>query len=386
MDSFHINNGTMFLYIEQGIWLTLNSVLAGIIVFVAYQAILFIMRKRHVKDYKTMSKLRLAAELLLTIYVCAILKITGILDSNLHFSFSPYNLLGFIQIPFVGGSIRMITLNFLLFVPYGFLSFFVFRKAGMNWHKALLMGFLSTLAIELLQAFKGRNPEIDDIIINTAGFEAGYCFSESVERVIKKEHRKSGIKRIVCIVVVSCLMMFLISIVANSDRKQAEEDSYYNGIAGLMGTLDKEIEDISEVNVYYQGMKKEARYDDKSFWDLWYENMGLKITNNAGSYVVEEKDISETVAVASEKMYIEVVYRKPQEFHFYNNREWCMNNVGYLLYCTADGSLWYGPNAGEVTFYAYYKDDDHPFTPEEGMITEVINWFKESPLVEELKQ
>ena len=372
----------MLFYIKQGIWLALNSVLAGIFVFAAYQAVLFVMRKQRLNDYKTVSKLHLIAELLLAIYACAILKITGILDSNLHFSFSPHNLLGFIQIPFVGGSIRMITLNFLLFVLYGFLSFFVFRKAGMNWRKALLIGFFSTLAIELIQAFKGRNAEIDDIITNTAGFEVGYLFAESVGRVIKREGRKLGIKGIVSIVAVSCMVILLISIVADGDRKQAEEESYYNGIAGIVGTLDNELEDISAVNVYYQGQKKEARYDDKSFWDLWYENIGLKITNNAGSYVVEEKESSEFGEVSPEKMYIEVVYREPQEFRFSNNREWSMNNVGYLLYCTTDGSLWYGPDAGRVTFYAYYNDDEHPFSPEEGMITEVINWYRESTMVE----
>jgi hypothetical protein len=78
---FYIN------YIKQGIWLALNSVLAGIFVFAAYQAVLFVMRKHRLNDYKTVSKLHLIAELLLAIYACAILKITGILDSNLHFSF-----------------------------------------------------------------------------------------------------------------------------------------------------------------------------------------------------------------------------------------------------------------------------------------------------------
>ena len=113
------------------------------------------------------------------------------------------------------------------------------------------------------------------------------------------------------------------------------------------------------------------------------ENIGLKITNNAGSYVVEEQESGEIIEVSPEKMYIEVVYRNPQEFRFYNNREWSMNNVGYLLYCITDGSLWYGPDAGAVTFYASYKDDEHPFSPEEGMITEVINWYRESTMIEE---
>ena len=91
----------------------------------------------------------------------------------------------------------MITLNFLLFVPYGFLSYFVFRKAGLNWRKALIMGLFSSLAIEMIQAFKGRNPEIDDLIINTAGFEVGFLLSESTDCAVKKESRRSGTKRLV---------------------------------------------------------------------------------------------------------------------------------------------------------------------------------------------
>ena len=78
----------MISYIYEGIWIAKESALLGLIVFIAYQGILLVSKKRTLKEYKDVSKLLLIAELLLAIYICTILKITGIITAEPYFGFS----------------------------------------------------------------------------------------------------------------------------------------------------------------------------------------------------------------------------------------------------------------------------------------------------------
>ena len=64
--------------------------------------------------------------------------------------------------------------NVLLFGPYGFLLPMAWKKSK-GWWKAVLLGFLTSLIIELLQLVSGRGVfQTDDIITNTMGALAGY--------------------------------------------------------------------------------------------------------------------------------------------------------------------------------------------------------------------
>ena len=92
----------MSSYILDGIWVAKNSALIGVALFIAFQGVLLLVKKRAISDYRGISKVLLASELLLCIYICAILKITGIIDHEVYFGFSPANLMGFITVPFVG--------------------------------------------------------------------------------------------------------------------------------------------------------------------------------------------------------------------------------------------------------------------------------------------
>ena len=64
--------------------------------------------------------------------------------------------------------------NILLFIPYGFLLPMAWKK-GRGWWKTILIGFGTSLAIEVLQLVSGRGVfQTDDIITNTMGAFVGY--------------------------------------------------------------------------------------------------------------------------------------------------------------------------------------------------------------------
>ena len=111
---------------------------------------------------------------------------TGIFTLNygLNGIFS-YNLL-----PFIGSSIIPALLNFVLFVPYGFLLPFVFSSCKWNWKKVVIVGGLTSLVIELLQMFGGRYAEIDDFLINTFEAFSGYIIYVCVHE-LKKNRKKA---------------------------------------------------------------------------------------------------------------------------------------------------------------------------------------------------
>ena len=147
----------MLTYLQWGLWAAKRCVLSGLIVFIAYQGFLMLIKKRTPRQYKEFPKMLLVAEFLLSVYICTIMDITGILG-GLQFAFSPSNLLGFFSVPFVGASIKMVTLNFLLFVPYGFLVFFCCRDdfvqscklSFCSWKQFLLFRFFHRLSCTLL--------------------------------------------------------------------------------------------------------------------------------------------------------------------------------------------------------------------------------------------
>lgn len=62
--------------------------------------------------------------------------------------------------------------NIGMFLPVGFFSALLWR--GATWKRAITVGFLCSMAIEVTQFFIGRVSDIDDIILNTLGSLLGY--------------------------------------------------------------------------------------------------------------------------------------------------------------------------------------------------------------------
>ena len=365
----------LLTYLQWGLWAAKRCVLSGLIVFIASQGFLMLIKKRTPRQYKEFPKMLLVAEFLLSVYICTIIDITGILG-GLQFAFSPSNLLGFFSVPFVGASIKMVTLNFLLFVPYGFLVFFCFRDSKLNWFKALLIGFITSLLIECTQAFTGRMTEIDDLLINTAGYVAGYLVAEGFHRIIVAKTRKRGILQCLLTILASVLLLFLLSFIANGDALQAEEDAYYNDIASPGGTRDEELAVLTALNVYIKGNEYDVLNNENSIYDTLYTDIGMDISNRSSLYAVEEYKENDRPQMDKEKIYFEIKYSEPQTFRFYSNREWVMSDVEYMLYCADEGELWYGASEKDIHFHAYYDSNEYPYEKDEMLMDDLDDWLK----------
>lgn len=88
-------------------------------------------------------------------------------------------------------TVKEILLNLIgntaMFIPLGIVWPSVFKK--LNTHgKVIAAGFGTSLCIEILQLpFYGRASDIDDLILNTAGFVIGYGIYLLVRRIAKKK-------------------------------------------------------------------------------------------------------------------------------------------------------------------------------------------------------
>ena len=111
-----------FGYIIDGIFYLKNSCLLGGTIYLLIVLILHFLKIRRQMTWQCVP------ELLLSIYGIALLKITGIF--SLSFSLSGFKNINLV--PFVGGSAMMTFLNFLLFLPLGFLLPVVFRSCKQN--------------------------------------------------------------------------------------------------------------------------------------------------------------------------------------------------------------------------------------------------------------
>ncbi len=90
-------------------------------------------------------------------------------------------------------SLLNIMANILLFSPMGFfLSLFLNKKS--LFIRVLMIGFLITCSIEVIQFFIGRSTDIDDVILNTIGIMIGYWMFLLCSLVIVKPLLKKRIK------------------------------------------------------------------------------------------------------------------------------------------------------------------------------------------------
>lgn len=170
----------ILMYLNEGISILVGSIFLGIIIYLLILGILWGVNKR--REVKIKNNI---AGLMLSIYMVALLRITGIIGIKFHFGFYNMNLIPFADMS--KGSILMIILNLLLFVPYGTLIPIVFKNIKWNWKKVMMIGFVTTFFIEALQLFGGRFAEIDDIIANTLGATLGFMLYSRIFIRCKKE-------------------------------------------------------------------------------------------------------------------------------------------------------------------------------------------------------
>ena len=87
-------------------------------------------------------------------------------------------------IPFQDFSTRNIlgmALNAVMFAPLGFLLPAYFERYR-YWGRTLAVGFLTSLAVELIQLFTFRATDVDDLIMNTLGTIVGFLLAKLIFR------------------------------------------------------------------------------------------------------------------------------------------------------------------------------------------------------------
>lgn len=267
-------------------------------------------------------------EMLFCVYGITLLKITGIF--SLTFSFDgifSYNL-----IPFVGSSIIPVLLNFILFVPYGFLLPLIFDSCKWNWKKIIFIGGLTSLMIELLQLFGGRYAEIDDFLINTLGALSGFVMYSCIVEL--KENHKKAIRSFgfLCFALTICFAG--IYLMGNNEKE-------------LPDGLDAVKSNIAEVNVYFNGEKRMIEVDSDVY------NCFTTQISNCGGHLMESECISGD-AVWNNDCFVEIIYDSPQNISFENADRFCIENADRILY-NADQNILYWGNSNYQSCLDYEK-------------------------------
>ena len=71
--------------------------------------------------------------------------------------------------------------NIVMFVPIGFFIKLLYK---INDKKIVLIGFLISLSIEIIQNFTGRETDIDDLILNTLGVYIGIILYKFIKKCL----------------------------------------------------------------------------------------------------------------------------------------------------------------------------------------------------------
>ena len=81
-------------------------------------------------------------------------------------------------------AIEQIGYNFILFIPFGFLTAASFPDHKWKLKKIVIVSFIVVLAVETLEYFSGRYMDIDDIFINICGSILGYAIYNMINQAI----------------------------------------------------------------------------------------------------------------------------------------------------------------------------------------------------------
>lgn len=301
-------------YIMRGIQALKESFLAGILVYLAILALLYLFKKRRNISWKCIF------EAIFCVYCVTLLNLTGIftLRYSLNGSFS-YNL-----VPFIGSAIVPILLNFALFFPLGFLLPVIFRSCRSSWKKVAAICGLTSLAIEILQLFGGRYAEMEDFLINTLGGFSGCVIYTGIHE--RKTNRKKAIISIVslCLALALCFL----GIYAVGDNEEQLPD----GLAAAENN-------IAEIHVYSGGEKRSIDVDS-----YIYRTFASQI-NNCGGHLLKIQKATESEIWNDEDCFIEIIYASAQTITFENADNFSMENADRLLY-NADRNILYWGDSG----------------------------------------
>ncbi|BBF42398.1 VanZF family protein [Lachnospiraceae bacterium KM106-2] len=355
-------------YIITGVWQLKSALLLSIILYGCIVAVWYIVKKKHTDQKRNLHIGRMILAYLLLLYLLTILKITGIIGMQFHLSWFVDAIQHFrIGLPFVGSSILMLLLNFLLFVPFGFLLSLVFEGRNRNTRNSLLLGLATSFIIEFLQLFGGRMFELDDLIMNTLGTEMGYQIWSSIHGMrTEKAKIKYAMRGVICIISVG-VFFFGLFFIADGDATQDRESSMYSEMA----SSDEEIADVSEGVLYLDGAKK--KIGDKSSCYYLYRMIGESISNHASFYSTKTGTYQlKNLVNKSKVQYIEISLKHSYDYTFYNNHNLKLENVNHILYDPEHGTLYYGNKEDKEFSHALiYENKENPFETDKQMMEEI---------------
>lgn len=363
----------------RGVFAFSQTLLYAFVICVIFWIAIWFVRRDYFKDTKGQIAWKMARDAILIEYIMVVLYLTGVFGGLSDVTFELGSLAQFIKIPFVGASMKMLFLNFLLFVPYGFLLELRLQKKKHCIAISILVGFLSSLSIEMFQLFTGRLCEIDDVLINTMGFVFGFMICYFFIVFVRKGFQKKQVLFLILTTVIYGLLFLGIYLVADGDQREAMEYEYYSG---FFNALEKGY--VSEFYLYDSKGKTDCinsghmDYDEELDLDGYsncYSCMAIDIGNRANGYHIENisGETSESL-IADGKRYFEIVYSEPQTFHFANNELMDIVGVIQVLYCLDDGMFWYGTESGYYSCQCTYVELEHPFELDES-IEEILSAY-----------
>ena len=347
-------------YFIDGIYDVLNSILPSTIL---YLIIIFIILLINKFNWKKIDKYKLFFGYLLIIYIMSIFKITGITFSSINLENIERISSIKIGIPFYDSSFKMIMLNIILFIPFGILVS-ILQSSKINFKKALLIGFGTSLFIECIQIFTGRLPEIDDLIANTVGTIYGYL----VYSVFKnKQFNKKNILNMSLLLLSFIIITSILFFVAQGDQKQ---EALYSKFTEVYS--EEKIKNLEEIMVY-NNSKKIIIDDYNSDIDTIYSWIGDSISSCISNYKKQENEINQIDF--SDSIYVEFNYKNPQLFTFYNNQDLKLENVKKIIYNVNNGDFYVEIEDGKIEEY-FYNDTEHPFQVDENLIDIIKDFLK----------
>lgn len=156
--------------------------------FIPFLIILILFRYSNKKKERHVSKCYYAAVVIFAFYIIGVYHFTGVgtlYDGLTYQLVMKQNQLNFI--PFSHAiDINAYLLNILLFIPFGILLPFIWRKINKPAYIAGA-GFAFSFFIELSQLLNNRRSDIDDLILNTLGAMIGFALYKIWCKCTKRE-------------------------------------------------------------------------------------------------------------------------------------------------------------------------------------------------------
>lgn len=306
-------------------WDLKPAVVVGVVIYAVFLFAMYTLKKRRGISW------RYLAELAFCVYGASLLKLTGIFSM-------PYSLAGiksYNLVPFIDSTFVPVLLNFLLFLPYGFLLPLVFPSRKWTWKKLLCIGAGTSLCIEVLQFFGGRYAEIDDVLLNTLGALSGYFIYTCI--VLFRKNRKKAVFSFASLT--AALAVCFCGIYLVGDREEQLPD----GLSAVESS-------ISEIRIYAKGDRQAIPPES----DL-YNRFAAQLSNCAG-HLLEANSVSGGGMINDSDCFIEVKFDAPQTISFSNAAGFVISDADRLLY-NADRNILYWGKSGYRFCVDYAKLD-----------------------------